>query len=191
MLKDEIRNGDVVRLRNGESITVDSVIESYSDRNGTHPGPFVVTAGRHDYYLVTDVAEIAVRNERTCVFCGNGVTSENPEVGFCRSCFYSGRWAEEERKHLLGKLAALDNVSTASIWHTGGGCFCLAVTLTDGRLVTVTEGEAALPEPGEPWRLAVVSESEEAWGEWDEDRITIFENHEWDDDALVRFVGKL
>jgi hypothetical protein len=177
--------GDTVRLRNGETVVVESKFTSYTDASGEHEGPFV-GAGPHgrDHYLLSDVVEVVAPNPRRCRFCGEGVTSTNDEVDFCRNCHYTGRAQEERRGDLIGRLGDLDLVGTARIWHTGGGCFLLAVELVDGRLVTCTDGEASLPEDGEPWGLVVVSPNQEAWDEWDEGVLDI-RQAEWTDDQLV------
>ncbi len=138
---------------------------------------------------------------RPCALCGSEVTSPNPEVDFCRLCHYSGAALERslrtDERDVLARLGALEGVEDATVWHTGGGCFNLAITLTDGRLLTpsmaVESGADISPEPGIPdiddgerWCL-VISESREAWEEWDEDRIDI-PHYVLDDDDLVAAV---
>lgn len=194
----DIRMGDTVRLRNGETIVVDGKTTSYTDKDGEHEGPFVTEAKTFDHYFLADVAEITEKNERLCRFCGDGVTSTNPETDFCRNCHYTGRAEEERLATLLTKLAEPENVDTVAVWHTGGGCFNLAVMLRDGRLATPSvaryeEGEGRWwPEPGFPeeesdrWGI-VVAASEEAWSEHDESKIVI-PNLGMDEDALVAFV---
>jgi len=103
-------------------------------------------------------------NTRPCSECGAFVTSTNPEVDFCRNCFYAGVGVSREHDALLASLRALPEVDAAEVWHTGGGCFMLAITLANARLLTCTvalsdpdyrEGEwfcdASLPDHGEPW----------------------------------------
>lgn len=187
----DINLGDTVRLRNGETFAVAEKCVSYHDRQGDHPGPWISPS--RDWrqgFLLSDILEIVKRNPRVCRFCGGGVTARSPETDFCRDCFYSGRADAELRAELIDGLRALPNVASADIWHTGGGCMVLAISLLDGQLATATEGEAALPEPGEPWGLICVSDNEEAWGEWDESRIEISEGS-WADAELINFIGAI
>jgi hypothetical protein len=190
MKLEEIRLGDVVRLRNGETIRVRGKSTSYHDSRGEHVGPFVSGPTHADRYLLADVVDVAVRNEKVCAICEReGVTSTNPDVDFCERCFYSGAAIERERGELLYALRALDGVETADVWHTGGGCFLLAVKATDGRLITVSD-EAAVPEPGEPWKTFVISESEDVFDDYDPDRMEERDG-EWSDEALVDEVRKV
>lgn len=187
----EIRMGDTVRLRNGETITVAHKMESYTDRDGEHPGPFVSARGSHfDKYALSDITEVVESNPRLCRFCGEGVTATDDKVDYCSGCFYSGRALTETHADLLASLSAIPNVTGAHVWHTGGGCFLVACYLEDGRLVTLTDADAALPYPGEPWRLMVVSESEQAYDEWDESKLDIREG-EWDDAQIVAAVSEV
>lgn len=190
----EIRPGDTVRLRSGETVVVDGRTTQWGDVNGMYEGEWVTTRVPHVHHPLEDVLEIVKRNERLCVFCGDGVTSENPATTFCRVCFYTGRAAEEQRKSLLEALNGLDGVKGAAVWHTGGGCFLLAVELEDGRLLTCTEGEASLPEADETWGLIGVWESEQAYDEGDEARVEYLERTrkgEWTDEAFVALVRGL
>lgn len=120
---------------------------------------------------------------RACRFCGGEVQSTNPETDFCRNCFYTGRWAEEQHAALLSAFKSIAGVKSTAVWHTGGGCFNLAVTFADGRLATPSVSfqeqdgswgiEPGFPsDPGDRWGV-VVSESEEAWSEWDEERLAM------------------
>src|SRR5262245_63947730 len=129
MHKSDIRMGDIVRLRNGELVEVDSVTNWYADRNGRHDGPFVTTR-QFDHYLIADVTEIVTPNSRRCVYCGNGVTSPNPDVDFCRNCHYSGTPQEFARNEQISKLE-LDTNASCSVDHTGGGCFWLSFRFAD------------------------------------------------------------
>lgn len=148
----EIKLGDEVELRNGERIVVWSKCTSYSDRTGTHEGPFVSPQAFGERYLLADVARVTKRNERLCRFCGEGVTATVAETDFCRLCFYSGRSLEDSYSGIIGRLTSDETVESADVWHTGGGCFLLAVTRTDGRLLTcAADQDAVLPAPGEKW----------------------------------------
>lgn len=184
MKLDEVRLGDTVRLRNGEEILVSDKMTGYTDRVGDHPGPFVATRN-FDRYALSDVLEIVTRNERVCRFCGDGVTSPVPEVDYCRNCFYLGRAHQERLAPLIAQLKAIPKVKSANVWHTGGGCFLLAVPLEDGRLIALTDGDAGLPDKGEPWQYFCVAESEEAWDEWDESRLAVHEGNLTDDQLIA------
>lgn len=129
---------------------------------------------------------------KTCTICNeNEVTSTKKSVDFCRNCFYTGAALEREFGQLIGDLEAVDGVSRATVWHTGGGCFVLAVNLDDGRLITATaleDGEvgAVMPDaPEGPWGY-VLSEDEAAWSDWDEDRIKLRSGPFTDLPAAVR-----
>jgi hypothetical protein len=195
---EDIRLGDTVRLRNGETIVVDSRSSWYEDATGRHTGPFVSPSpGFSERYLLADVVEVVARNPRRCVYCGDGVTSTNPEVTFCRGCHYAGTHDEAERAELFRRLSALENVSDVGVWHTGGGCKLLAVTLVSGEIVTCTEYDAILPAPGDNWGLLYVHRSLEDYEEqteWlDERAFTFFEGEDEEkatltDDGLVEFV---
>lgn len=143
---------------------------------------------------------------RPCSICGREVTSPNPEVDYCKGCYYTGAALERnlrtDERDVLARIGALDGVADATVWHTGGGCFNLAVTLDDGRLITpsmaVTDeasgaifAEPGIPvlEEGDRWAL-VISESEEAWSEWNEEKMT-FPNVSFDDDQLVAAIAQV
>lgn len=122
-----------------------------------------------------DIVEVE-RESRPCVFCGTEVESEKEETDFCRNCYYMGTFHEERTcKDVLEAVRAFPNVDHAEVWHTGGGCFNVAITLLDGRLLTPSIGyldedgsvwaEAGLPEDeNDRWALAV-SPSVDAWYE--------------------------
>lgn len=183
---DDIRLGDVVRLRNGETITVRHKMDSYRDREGEHVGPFVASPPALDRFHISDITEVVTRNERVCRFCGEGVTATKPETDYCEPCFYSGRASAEDRRVLIEALERIPTVVSAHIWHTGGGCFVLAVNLTDERLVTISAGDA-VPAPGEPWRLMVVCENEDAFFDYDEGKVEEVVG-EWSDEQIVAAV---
>jgi hypothetical protein len=163
--QDEIRMGDTVLLRNGERVVVDSVIEWYADSTGKHDGPFVNEARTYDRYLLADVAEIVERNPRICEFCGNGVTSPNPEVTFCRGCFYNGTAFEDRYADVIEVFQRAFPDHWATIEHTGGGCFWLAIHPLPGSPLAarspyywaLTAGDAVLPmfEEGELWGIVM------------------------------------
>lgn len=126
-----------------------------------------------------DIVEVD-RESRPCVFCGTEVESAKEEVDFCRSCFYVGTFHEERTcKDLLDAIRPLPEVKEASVWHTGGGCFNVAIELLDGRLLTPSIGyttesgqvwpEAGLPEDEEDRWALVISASVDAWYEAEEE----------------------
>jgi hypothetical protein len=154
---EDIRAGDVVRLTDGQTITVDGITTKYIDRDGEHDGPFVTEARTWAHHPIEDVVEVVTRNERNCRYCGGGVTSTNPDVDYCRGCHYSGRAQHDTFAPLIDKLQAVSG-HTWSVWHTGGGCFALAANLDDGDdapfLMATAEGDAVLPETtAGPWSL--------------------------------------
>lgn len=192
--REDLRMGDTVALADGSKIVVDSVCTSYGDVHGEHPGPWVIAKGPHTFHPLAEVSAIVKRNERLCRFCGDGVTSTNPFLDYCRHCYYSGRAFSESHDELLSLLRAEDGVKSAEIWHTGGGCFCLALRIADGRLVVVTERDANLPDPGQAWGTVGVYESEQVWDEYEDDKVTYHEFFDADGEPnlwpsdLVKFV---
>lgn len=131
------------------------------------------------------------RDYRECRFCGQPFEPPKPGTRHCRSCHYQGRLQGETHEALMDALWALlpdvgaanYNPDAVEIRHTGGGCFGLAITLPDGRLVFGTEAtqeadgtwvvDAGCPEPGGFWGLGIYA-SEDAFmdGETDEDTFT-------------------
>lgn len=89
---------------------------------------------------------------RACIYCGAEVTATNPETGFCRGCFYGGRWANEKFGQLIADLP-VDAYAT----HTGGGCFLLEIPIGGGRhLWASADGDGSLPETEDgPWWIGL------------------------------------
>jgi len=187
---DDVRLGDVVRLRNGETFAVATKCESYGDRDGEYPGPWLSPdRAFRSHYLLADVVEVVLRNPRVCAICGSeGITSKSDECDFCVHCFYSGAMYARAHASLLAKLDALDVVESAHFWHTGGGCFLLAIKRVDGRLLTCTELDAGVPEPGDPWLLIVEWSSEDAYDEFDYESTVEHDDVSLSDDELVAWV---
>lgn len=160
LTSDEIRMGDVVRLRNGETVEVDSIATMIHDRDGEHEGPFVIAKGQlRDRYLLADVLEIAERNERLCAICGGGVTSPEPEVDYCRMCYYSGAAEERVRAAQIDRFREIPEATFVGIEHTGGGCFWFSVRFGEGEdYYVLTDGEASLPA-----RRVEVENGETTW----------------------------
>lgn len=168
--RENIHLGDTVRIRNGETIVVEGVWDSYGDRDGEHPGPWVSTGHGHgrDRYLLADVTEVVERNPRICRFCGEGVTSTNPETTFCRNCFYNGTAAEDQNAAVIDQFREVFEPLgfVVSIDHTGGGCFWLYVGRGFGEVGpywVATDGEASIPrfDEGESWGIVCRFEEDE------------------------------
>lgn len=193
MEQNDITAGDTVKLRTGETVIVDGLWDSYSDRDGEHPGPGITTAGDYRHVVLTEVSEIVRKNERRCIYCGGGVTSTNPDVDFCRMCHYTGTAKEHDIAPLIDALQDRDNVASAAVWHTGGGCFLLAVKLTDGRLATCTAGDASLPDEHEPlWQVVGIWPSEKAYDEgMSEEDVEYRENLALNDEGFVALIASL
>lgn len=154
-------------------------------------------------YTEPTIAEVAGELP-PCSYCDALVTTPKAAAAgadFCRNCFYIGNPSTARLAPVIEKLTALDVVSDASVWHTGGGCFVLYIGLkgSDGFVTAVeayevegkwTGGDPVLPDtPEGPW-FASVWPSEEAWSGEDE-------NFDWDaapsvcpadSDGLVEFV---
>ncbi len=131
---------------------------------------------------------------RVCSICGTtAVSSKNPETDFCRLCWATG--ASEERdldaggRLTLTRLRALVGVKHANVWQTGGGCMVLAITLDDDRLITACyPDDPGIPPAEGPWGV-VLSETEEAWSEWDEEKLSFPDLVSTGDEGLVAFVA--
>lgn len=132
--------------------------------------------------------------DRICAICGRvPVSSKNPETDFCRICWATG--ASEERdldadgRGTLTRLRALPGVDHANVWQTGGGCMVLAVTLVDDRLITASyPDDAGIPPAEGPWGV-ILSETEEAWSEWDETKLSFPDLCSPGDEGLCAFVA--
>lgn len=106
-----------------------------------------------------EVRAVEVPEVRVCVFCDRFVvTHENPEVDFCRGCYYGGSSLARTHEDLLRDLNALDGI-TASPWHTGGGCWVLHIGPED--MQHDDDGMEL-----SPFITAVEAYRDEATGEW-------------------------
>jgi ribosomal protein S27AE len=186
----DFRLGDTLRLRNGETFVAIGKVASYSDRNGTYEGPFVRVKGSFDFLSLSDVVDVVERNERLCRFCGEGVTATDADTDYCSNCFYTGRPLDELHSRMFETLRTHRKVKSAEVWHTGGGCFTLAVRLHDGRLLSLTDGDAGIPELGEPWQSLAIADDEEAWDEWEEEKIEVRDG-KWTDDEVILEVSRI
>lgn len=159
LTKDEIRMGDVVRLKSGTKITVDSVSEWYEDATGRHDGPWVTTMqyGGFDRFPLEDVVETVVSNPRICRFCGNGVTASNPDTDFCRSCYHSGTAFNDIFASEAEPFREAFPDCKVGFEHTGGGCWWFAIYPDSDWYWAVTDGNAGIPEfaDGELWGMAL------------------------------------
>lgn len=101
----------------------------------------------------------------TCIYCGNSFTAPKPTTTMCQGCWYGGRHHEAQFPDLLYALRSVLGVDSATIDHTGGGCFGLAIRLTDKRFFFATVAykddggewsvDVGIPEAGEPWGLGI------------------------------------
>lgn len=140
---------------------------------------FVAACGRDD--KERRIEKRFVDRARRCAGCGRHVTaSDDPDdpdaMRYCQSCFYAG---SHHRDVFSGLLKRLGEVGDAGVIHTGGGCFCLIVNepAPGERIATLTAAsDAVLPDTEDgPWTL-VLSDSEEAWAEWDEALVTVHDD---------------
>lgn len=106
----------------------------------------------------------ATETERTCRFCGNEVTSTNPEVDFCENCWRTGRSQEELRAEQIATFLKLTGADTVEVQNTGGNCFWLTVRFADEEdFYVLTDGEASLPDqPHGGWRYVGLHNESEA-----------------------------
>jgi hypothetical protein len=108
-----------------------------------------------------------------CRVCGeafaDGAFIAPPAKEVCLSCYYSGAVHAERPRiaTLIRRLQEAAPTADVGVWHTGGGCFGLAVEWKEraGRLLfgTGVESEASLPEEGEAFIVGRY-ETEEDFG---------------------------
>ena len=101
----------------------------------------------------------------TCIYCGNAFTPIKATTIMCAGCWFGGRHHEAQHPDLLYALRSVPGVDSATIDHTGGGCFGLAIRLTDKRFFFATlaykdDGgewscDVGVPDAGEPWGLGI------------------------------------
>ena len=107
----------------------------------------------------------------TCIYCGQSFAPSKPTTTICRSCWFGGRYFEEQRPALIAALRQIPGIASASFDHTGGGCWGLGVRLQDGRFLFAVValkdsdtgewyGDPSLPEPGEPWTVGVYADDD-------------------------------
>lgn len=187
--KQDIRQGDTVKLAGGATIVVDAVVDSYGDRAGEHPGPWVRTR-EWDRYLLSQVVDIVARNPRTCRYCGEGVTSTNPDCDYCRNCHYNGTALADEKAAVLAELRAAS--PRFSVWHTGGGCFAYGAVLStesdDGEypFVMVTNGDAGIDGiPGDTVWVAGIYRHD------DDEGADLFADGDWTERTLPDIIAEL
>lgn len=112
--------------------------------------------------------------KRSCVFCGEAVTSTNPDTEFCVGCYYDGTFLNAAHAGLLAELPA------GAYWrHTGGGCFCLQVDFPDGSFVWASaDQDAGQPENGEdgPWWVFRYGVDREAFLDGDDEGTLVGEH---------------
>jgi hypothetical protein len=104
---------------------------------------------------------------RTCKWCPEEVTSTNPDVDFCKWCFYSGRWAEELHGKLIDELRDIPGIGNVGVDHTGGGCFALYIGLPGDAWMYATEEHGfAVPDTEDgPWLLGHYRDEDDCDGE--------------------------
>lgn len=120
--------------------------------------------------------EVGVEVERwkpvqaTCIYCGKAFTPPKPTTTMCRFCWFGGKHYESSHAAMFDGLRAIPGVESASIDHTGGGCFNLAIRFADKRFLCGTLAyqedtgvwscDAGIPEPGTPWALSVYGDED-------------------------------
>jgi len=112
----------------------------------------------------------------TCIYCGQTFDPPSKGTPMCRECYFAGRAHREAHRWLITELERLTPVKTVEVLHTGGGCFGLMVTMTDGTLYFGTQAyldadgewatDAVMPDlaAGDQWTVGRYA-SEEAFGE--------------------------
>lgn len=137
-----------------------------------------------------------------CSVClKNEVAEGEDSIDYCLDCHFSGRRFEmfllsEERSNVLGRIRAIDQVSTAAVWHVGNGLFNLGIMLKDGRAIIPGVGitvqgqvlvQAAVPPLGVPWGISVIAPS--LTDPMLQEQIALQET--FDDDELVTTIEEL
>lgn len=104
---------------------------------------------------------------RRCAICTGPVESPDPTVDYCRSCWYSGAELQRRRpflRRLVESFGCERANLRAEIYHSGGGCFGLRVTVHSytpapsgggrvavGPVVAVLYGTAATKDEAGTW----------------------------------------
>jgi hypothetical protein len=126
-----------------------------------------------------------------CDICGNvfadGAFDAPPARTVCAGCYYSGAVHEKRPRiaRLIERLRAAAPGAEVGVWHTGGGCFGLAVEwkARGGRLLFGTDGDA-VPGEGEPFCVGRYAD-EQAWENGESDPFT----EDVSDDDFVRLAA--
>lgn len=110
-----------------------------------------------------------------CEACGRGFATDGMKT-VCRACFYDGAMHARRPRMaaLIERLEAAAPTADVGVWHTGGGCFGLAVKWENGRFLFGTvavmdeqteewTADAVLPNDNEMWGIGVYA-GEDEWG---------------------------
>lgn len=99
-----------------------------------------------------------------CEACGSRFATDGIKT-VCRACFYDGA-THARRPRMAALIERLNEAAPTAeveIWHTGGGCFGLAVKWENGRFLFGTV--AVMDEQTEEWTAdAVLPNDDERWG---------------------------
>jgi hypothetical protein len=138
--------------------TREEAVDAMSQRKRHEAGMAVDDWIPGEQYL--EIIEVE-RESKPCRYCGGEVQSPNPDCDFCRMCFYTGQSQEEACEPALALLRTIPGVTGASVWHTGGGCFSLGVTLLDGGSLMAAVEASVTDENGVPH-----DPHARAWASW-------------------------
>jgi hypothetical protein len=125
--------------------TLDEALEARSKREmfSVHnPAGRDVPIPGEDYLEIVEVE----RESNPCRYCGAEVQASDSKIDYCRGCYYSGTSLEEGCRPALDLLDQIPGGKGATVWHTGGGCFALAVDFPDETYVMVTDGDAGVTD---------------------------------------------
>jgi hypothetical protein len=102
---------------------------------------------------------------KTCRFCGGAIPPEGLKRGadMCRVCYYDSD-AYQGELHATVLSAVRATYPNASIFHSGGGCFCIYVPWSKGRylMITDTDGSSVPEGLNVPCAIGVYAKDDES-----------------------------
>lgn len=94
-----------------------------------------------EFYQVDEFITPSVVHCKSCKVRGINtiVTAPDPKkYSYCKMCYYTGQAGEHQMAATILKLNRRIKRGDAHVWHTGGGCFSLTVSMPDGTYYSMT-----------------------------------------------------